>query len=200
MNDDSEDLDLVAAIRAGSTNAFGLLATKYQTRVRTYCYNVLLDRTASEDAAQEVFFKMHSRLDSFRGESLFSTWLYRVAVNHCRDLRRRNRRFLALSWDQLGAAKQDIVSHDTSRLTPEHSLEARDTVTKVFSQLSPDHREVLCLRDVHDLSYEQIAKALDCSLDAVKGKLKRARAELLTISRSIFAEPEDNTVSERGSR
>jgi RNA polymerase sigma-70 factor (ECF subfamily) len=197
---DTEDLECIAAVRAGSREAFAMLVSKYQTRVRTFCYNVLLDRTSAEDAAQEVFLKVFYRLDGFRGDAQFSTWLYRIAVNHCRDILRKGKRNRAASWDQMAPGKQDAVSLRSEQCSTEHTFESRDLVTKIFAHLSPEYREVLCLRDVQDLSYEQIARTLNCTLDTVKGRIKRARAELLSLSRRFFSDRDDPLFSERGGK
>lgn len=200
MTSELEDLELIAAVRHGSRDAFVLLVRKHQTKVRTLCRSVLLDASAAEDAAQDVFLKVYSHLGSFRGDALFSTWLYRIAVNHCRDLLRKDCRFKEKSWEALSSAQQDAISLAAHQILPDEALETRDVIVHLLSSLSTEHREVLCLRDIQDLSYEEIACSLDCSLDAVKGRLKRARAELLAKSRHFFTANGVQTKRERSGK
>lgn len=174
-----EDFELVQKIRSGQRGAFADLVRKYQKKVLGFCISLLSDLTQAEDAAQEIFIKAYQSLDNFRGKSSFFTWLYRIASNHCLDLLRKRSRQKTESWEALLEREGErlhrllAVSHN-----PESPLEESDLLERVLSQLSPDYRIILTLREVQGFTYQEIADILDCSLDAVKARLRRARQEL----------------------
>lgn len=188
MSDAGDDLELIKAINGGRRDAFALLVSKYQVKIRGYCLHMLLDRGAAEDAAQEVFLKAYRHLDGFRSESRFSTWLFQIAVNHCRDLRRRKFAVSETSWDALREYQQERLAALDGGSSLLQRCEARDLVMKSLAHLSPEHREVLTLREAHGYRYDEIAELLHCSLDAVKARLRRARVELAEHSRHFFDE------------
>ncbi len=175
---DEENL-AIEQIRSGDVQTYAVLVRKYETRVRGYCLGALGNAADADDAAQEIFIKAYQSLDRFAGRSGFSTWIYRIAVNHCRDLLRRKIRTRAESLDALSEqqgdwlegqiAVQPRVDRPTDRM-----LEVRQALTA----MTPQAREVLVLREVQEMSYQETARALGCSLDAVKARLRRARKEL----------------------
>ena len=134
----------------------------------------------AEDAAQEIFFKAYQALKNFRGQSAFSTWLYRIASNHCLDLLRKRQREHTESWEALieesGEQLHELL---TASQDPKAILADTELVQRALTQLSPDYRLILTLREIEGLSYEELAEALHCSLDAIKARLRRARQELL---------------------
>jgi RNA polymerase sigma-70 factor (ECF subfamily) len=171
------DLRLLDLCRQGDAHAFETLFRKYQT----YVYNIGLGMLSnSEDAAdvtQETFLRLHRSLDSFRGDSSFSTWLYRVAVNLCiTELRRKSRtRFQFL--DDL-AHDEEATLFEESGPTPDEAMaleEDRRVVHQVLRTLPPDYRAIMVLRHFQQLAYEEIAEVLDLSLSQVKTRLFRAR-------------------------
>ena len=179
-----DELEIIAQIRLGKKNAFASLVNAYQSKVRGYCFSMLGQRAAAEDAAQEVFVKAYKSLDKFRGDSSFSTWLYKITTNHCRDILRARARRKTLSLDQLiedrGDQIESLLSASSAAATNlVTNVESRDLINKIFASLSEEYREVVILREVQGLSYMEIAQVLDCSLDAVKARLKRARKEIL---------------------
>ncbi len=148
---------------------------EYQDRVFRLCSSFFPDQSLAEDAAQDIFLKVHRVLAGFRGDSLFSTWLYRVAVNHCKDLLRKQNRHRAESWEALLEKNGDriqrlLLTPDTAGASPER----RDLLQAVLSHISPDHRLLLTLRESEGLSYKEMAEALHCSVDSVKARLRRA--------------------------
>lgn len=171
------DRRLLDLCRQGDAHAFETLFRKYQT----YVYNIGLGMLSnSEDAAdvtQETFLRLHRSLDSFRGDSSFSTWLYRVAVNLCiTELRRKSRtRFQFL--DDL-AHDEDSTFTEDSGPTPDEAIaleEDRRVVHQVLRTLPPDYRAIMVLRHFQQLAYEEIAEVLGLSLSQVKTRLFRAR-------------------------
>jgi RNA polymerase sigma-70 factor, ECF subfamily len=152
---------------------------QYNKRVLSYCFSMLSNFTDAEEAAQDVFVKAYQSLSRFKGESTFSTWLYRITANHCLDiLRKRNRRknvSLESLMEQEGNPIQKFF------VTPSQAdirLENRQLVDKVLSTLSGENRRVLILKESLGLEYQEIANVLGCSENAVKGRLARARKQL----------------------
>ena len=174
-----------AAIRAvldGDVNAFEVLVKEYEKNV----YNLALRMTGnSEDAAdmsQEAFIKAYNSLSSFRGDSKFSVWLYRIVSNVCLDcLRSRTRKptvSLSTENDDGEDVELDIADETQSpELLLDRSL-TRDAVRRGLAALPPDHREILLLREIQGLSYEEIAAVLDLEAGTVKSRIFRARKKL----------------------
>lgn len=171
------DLRLLERCRRGDAHAFEALFRKYQT----YVYNISLGMLCnSEDAAditQETFLRLHRNLDSFRGDSSFSTWLYRVAVNLCiTELRRRGRHKYEF-LDEV-AHDEDSPIHEESGPDPNEVIEQQEerrVVRQVLHTLPPDYRAIMVLRHFQQLAYEEIAEVLGLSLSQVKTRLFRAR-------------------------
>lgn len=171
------DQRLLQLCRQGDVHAFETLFRKYQS----YVYNVSLGMLSnSEDAAdvtQETFLRLHRSLDSFRGDSTFATWLYRVAVNLCiTEIRRRGRnkvQFLEeIAHDETGEYNDEVGPG------PEESIELDDerrVVQQVLRTLPADYRAIMVLRHFQQLAYEEIAEVLNLSLSQVKTRLFRAR-------------------------
>ena len=150
-----------------------------QTKVLGLCTSLLGDAHQAEDAAQEIFIKAYQSLRSFQGNSKFSTWLYRIAVNHCKDLLRKRSRQRTESLEALIEKSGDQVQNLWEpSFDPRNTKEASDIVEKLLAMLSPDERLILTLREVQSLSYQEISETLGCSLDAVKSRLRRARETL----------------------
>lgn len=171
------DRRLIERCRQGDAYAFEALFRKYQA----YVYNVSLGMLGnSEDAAdvtQEAFLRLHRSLESFRGDSTFSTWLYRVAVNLCiSELRRKSRtRFQFL--DELAHDEKAAFSEEPGPSPDEAIAQAEEAqvVHRVLRTLPPDYRAIMVLRHFQQLAYEEIAEVLGLSLSQVKTRLFRAR-------------------------
>jgi len=172
------DVRLIEQCRRGDPYAFETLFRKYQT----YVYNVSLGMLGNgEDAAditQETFLRLHRNLNSFRGDSTFSTWIYRVAVNLCiTELRRRSRNRFQLIEDVLHTEEATLMQEETGP-TPDEAIaldEDRRVVHQVLRTLPPDYRAIMVLRHFEQLAYEEIADVLGLSLSQVKTRLFRAR-------------------------
>lgn len=182
-----EDQQAIERIRAGDKEAYALLVRKHQARIRSYCLWTLGNAAEADDAAQEVFIKAYRGLGSFRGAAGFSTWLHRIAVNHCRDLLRKRGRERIESWDALREEQGEAAEALVAREEP---VAQRRQLQEALDRLPEQYRTILILREVEGLSYEELAKFLNCSLDAVKARLRRARSELMEKARHFF-EPAD---------
>lgn len=174
-----DDQEIIQKIRAGNPYAYAELVRKYNTRVRGQCRMMLGNVSQAEDAAQEVFIKVYESLSKFRGESAFSTWLYRITNHHCLDLLRKRNRTQTESWESLLEKKGSQMEAALLAARPAPpSEETAELIFQMLSHLPESFREILILREMQGLSYDELAQTLDCSLDAVKSRLKRAREAL----------------------
>lgn len=173
---------IINAVLGGDVEAFSELIRAHQARIRLICITFLGNSTEADDAAQDVFIKAFQNLHTFKGESSFETWLIRIADYHCLDLLRKKSRQRTESLEALletrGETFQALLQQDPNADTP-YTPDQLDLLGRLMSALPEDDRMILILREVEELSYEDIALRLHCSLDAVKGRLKRARQALL---------------------
>lgn len=165
------ETELVVLAQQGNRSAFQQLYEHYRDRIYSLILYSLPDRSQAEDAMQTVFVKVYQTLPFFRRESSFSTWIYRVALNECKNRRRRKRLFLSLSDFQDGRNEPD------QKPSP-HELHASrqmdHLVQKAILELRPKHRTVVVLKYVEELSYEEMAAVLGCSRGTVASRLSRA--------------------------
>ncbi len=173
--------ELVRAAGAGDTEAFTQLVELYEDRV--YRLALRMCRTASdaEDVAQEAFISAWRGLPSFRGEAGFATWLYRLTSNAAIDYLRRTKKergVLSLDDDETGPA---IPDRGEGPQEATESRELRLAVTACMGKLGEDHRDILILREIQGLSYEEIGTELGLEVGTVKSRLSRARAALRKI-------------------
>ena len=168
-----EDSEWVRRARGGDRDAFAALVRGHHARILRLCLSMLRDPADAEDAAQEVFLKAYKSLDRFAGDCAFSTWLHRIAANQCLDLLRKASRRRTESLD----AEEDPSPE------PGASLEAADLAARALAGLPEDYRLILVLRETQGLSYLELAETLECSLDSVKARLRRARAALKDAAR-----------------
>jgi len=181
-----EDKDIILEVLAGNQNAYADIVRKYQARIRGYCVTALRDGALADDAAQEVFIKAYKYLKQFEGKSSLSTWLYRIAVNHCTDMIRKRARQKTESWDALlerDGEKIEALFSEAEAAPEQATDEQTELLTKLLSHLPEKSRQMLILREVEGLSYQELAQTLNCTLDSVKARLKRTRKELETLLR-----------------
>ena len=177
-----EENDAVRRVLDGDADAFSPLVEAYQKNV----YNLALRMTGNpEDAldmAQEAFIRAYNSLSSFRGDSKFSVWLYRIVSNVCLDFLRARKGRAAVSLSQTGPDGEDAALEiPDERALPEAELEralTRDAVRRGLQALPDDQREILLLREIQGLSYEEIAAALSLEGGTVKSRIFRARKKL----------------------
>lgn len=150
----------------------------YQVKVLGLCTSLLGHATQAEDAAQEIFIKAYRSLSSFRKDSTFSTWLYRIAANHCKDLLRKRLREKSESLEALTESDEVSGRSWEPSFDPRPAVETSRLVEALLASLSPDERLILTLREVQGLNYREISETLQCSVEAVKSRLRRAREAL----------------------
>jgi RNA polymerase sigma-70 factor (ECF subfamily) len=181
---DAEEQELVARLRRRDEAAFNAFVLRYQDRVFRIVLRMLGDRAEAEDLAQEVFISIFKAIDSFRGDSLLSTWVYRVAANHCRNRLKylsRRRRQLTDDFDEEVAAGALGAAAPDRQGTPDRLLEARQTeqlLEEGLQRLDDEQRELVVLREVEHLSYEEIMVITGLPEGTVKSRLHRARSAL----------------------
>jgi len=170
----TDDRDLVRRIRDGDAEALRAIVERYQDRIFSLIFGIVRDRHEVEDVAQEVFLKVYTRIQAFDERSKFYTWLYRVAANAAKDhVKKRSRRpAVALEEDDV------IPSTGESPVGHAAAAETRRLVREAIAALPLRYREVLTLRELDGLSYNEIAGVLRISIGTVESRLHRARAKL----------------------
>lgn len=181
-DDSAVDLVLVRRVQRGDKRAFDLLVSKYQLRLAKLVGRLVSDRAEAQDVVQEAFIKAYRALPNFRGDSAFYTWLYRIAVNAAKNhLVARSRR---PPGDDVDITDGDVEAAGVvvaDLATPE-SYAARDQLQAALSQaldeLPEDLRTALTLCEMEGLSYDEIARVLDCPIGTVRSRIFRARRAL----------------------
>jgi len=176
-----DDDQLVKRSRSGDLDAFDELVRRYQSKVYTVAFRFMGNHADAGDLSQDAFIRAYQALSSFRGDSSFATWLYRIAANVCRDEIRKQSRYKKVSLDEMMVQPGGNNSLAAADLTPEESLERvelKDLVQRHLNALSAEHRLILVMRDIQGMSYDEIAASLDCTLGTVKSRLNRARQTL----------------------
>ncbi len=174
--------ELVQAAQQGDQGVFSQLVEQNQGKIYSLCYRMTGNSEDAADLTQEAFLNAWRGLSKFGGQSSFSTWLYRLASNACIDFLRREKRRSALSMT-LESKDEDDHQADLpdERWSPERELErkeSRQALQAGLATLSPEHREVLLLRETEGLSYQEIARCLGLEDGTVKSRIARARMSL----------------------
>jgi RNA polymerase sigma-70 factor (ECF subfamily) len=180
MGEREVDQQLVARAQHGDQQAFGLLVSKYQRKLMRLLSRLIRDPAEVEDVAQETFIKAYRALPTFRGDSAFYTWLYRIGVNAAKN-------FLASQGRRAPTRKafdsEEAEGFDEGELlrdinTPERLLLSKqigETVNAAIAALPEELRTAIMLREIEGLSYEEIADVMDCPIGTVRSRIFRAR-------------------------
>lgn len=174
------DLELARRLARGDREALREVWELHGARVHRLCRHVLGRAGEAEDATQEVFLKLFERAASFDGRARFTTWLHRLTVNHCLNRLEKER---LRRTDALGDGEPEL--HDPAS-GPARALEcdeARGRLAALLARLSPEHRSVLVLRELEELTYEEIAATLAVPVGTVMSRLARAREALVRLAR-----------------
>ena len=186
--------DLVLRAQKGDQDAFGELMLLYEKKVYALTLRMCKNPDDAAEAAQEAFLAAWQGLKFFRGEASFSTWLYRLASNACVDLLRREQRHRTAAGPSLDDEDTfiDIVDDAASPHDFAERKELRSQIEQGLQSLSPEHRQVLILREIHQLSYDEIADTLDLDSGTVKSRISRARKQLrnFLLKSGNFSPPE----------
>ena len=171
------DLSLVRRVKKGDYSAFDLLVLKYQSRVISTVFKYVKEKQLAEDIAQEAFIKSYKSIDSFREESSFYTWIYRIAVNTAKNyITSSKRRDEILNSDL--SEDESFYPEQLDVDSPQDLLDAselRDTILEALSSLGEETRTALSLREFDGLSYEEIAHIVQCPVGTVRSRIFRGR-------------------------
>jgi RNA polymerase sigma-70 factor (ECF subfamily) len=183
------DLDLIQSYREGRRDAFDQLVAAYETTVHRILGQLNVVGADVEDLTQDVFLRIYRNLHRFRGQSSFYTWLYRITVNvffdHNKKRKRADVRLNRLQNALVDASNQGPDLQDPFRATVE-SL-TRDAFSRAIERLPEPFRDVVAMREVEDLSYEEIAMIAGISIGTVRSRLSRARARLKESLRPVLS-------------
>ncbi len=179
MNSNETDAELVKRVQNGDSKAFDVLVIKYQQRVINLITRFVSDYSECQDIAQEAFMKAYKGLHNFRGDSQFYTWLYRIAANSAKNyLASKSRKVPAQGIDAQDAEFYDGESRLKDRETPEHIMLTKEIEKTVFASidaLPEDLKTAIRLREMQGMSYEEIARIMDCPIGTVRSRIFRAR-------------------------
>ena len=169
-----DDFPLILEFKEGNENAFSELVLKHKEKVRNLVYLTLGDVDYVDDISQDVFISVYHKLKEFRFESKFTTWLYRITVNKCRDyLRKKRVRSIFVSIKEIDYQKGSRTNSDT--------IDVPNLVRKGIEKLPEKLKVPLVLRDIKGYSYQEIADKLECEVGTIKSRIFRARESLKVI-------------------
>lgn len=178
----NEDLRLIAECLAGHREAFGELVSRYQHRLYNATIRLVHNPEDAADVVQDAFLNAYQSLDSFKGDAEFFTWLYRIAFNAAVSHKRKQKLMLSLDSSN---RESGLDPDDPSELIrPGLAMEKSEEEVQLkaaLSRLSPEHRDVLVMKDLEGLKYEVIAELLRVPVGTIRSRLHRARLELRTL-------------------
>lgn len=178
-----DDRLLVSRAQAGDSEAYDALIRRYQERIYATIYHMTSNHEDAADLAQETFVKAYRALKSFKGDSSFFTWIYRIAVNKTINFLKQRRRRGQMSLNDLDFNAEhdpDVVALISER-TPHREVKLRELQEKLnaaMQQLSEEHRMVVTLHDIQGLRHEQIGELMNCNVGTVRSRLHYARQQL----------------------
>jgi len=187
-----DDFILIQSFLEGDRIAFERLILRHKDRVYNLCFRFIGDNQDADDLAQEVFIKVFKSLKKFRFQSSFSTWLYRITINTCKN-RIKSRDFRYRKMNVRGNRKEDskdcaVFEIIESKESPTISLEKKEKtrlIQDAINLLPIKQREIIILKDIDGLSYDEVSKITGCKLGTLKSRLSRARLELKKKLRGI---------------
>jgi len=198
--DSPDDNSLVRNARRGDAQAFRALVERYQRRVYQLALGMVKDADEAMDITQETFVRVHRYLPSFKGESSFFTWTYRIATNLCLDAARRRGRSERVEMDESDAEIEAHMDPPSAALAgPQRAAlnaELKAKIDDALASLSENHRAILLLREVEGLSYEELAQALGIRKGTVMSRLFHARLKMQRKLREYLGEDVKDEVEE----
>ena len=176
---------LIKKAKAGDQDSFEALVLSCREKAYNIALRYMQNEDDALDALQESFIKIFRHLSKFNEQSRFNTWVYRIVVNTCNDMMRKSKKTVSIDGGYKDEDEKDVtleIADNTAR--PDMVLERKENaeyIKKCLYSLSDEQREILVLRDVNELSYDEIAEILDCSLGTVKSRISRARQKFKKI-------------------
>ena len=198
--DSPDDTSLVRDARRGDAQAFRSLVERYQRRVYQLALGMVKDPDEAMDITQETFVRVHRYLPSFKGDSSFFTWTYRIATNLCLDSARRRGRTERVEMDESDAEIEARMDPPSAALAgPQRAAlnaELKARIDDALASLSENHRAILLLREVEGLSYEELAHALGIRKGTVMSRLFHARLKMQRKLREYLGDEVKDEVEE----
>ena len=184
------DEDLIGQFQAGTAKAFNILVDRYSERLMHYLYGFLSDRELCEDLLQETFLRLYRNRHSYRPIAKFSTWLYTIAGNLARSeyRKRKRRRMYSIQLVNRDNEEYELAIPDES-FSPDRHTESTlqdKYIQKALDQVPPAFREVVVLRDIQQLSYDEIAEITGLPMGTVKSRINRGRTKLQVLLKDIY--------------
>lgn len=175
-----DDAELIEKAKSGDRSALTILVKKYEQTIYNFSYKICRDREKAENTMQETFLSFVKNIKQFDGNSKLSTWLYRIVVNHCLMLARKNKDhyFVDVTSEDSLFDEKYLTDWETLPIKSVENNELKKILDDAIQKLSADYRIVFILRDVQGLSNEETAETMNLSIPAVKSRLHRARAFL----------------------
>jgi len=190
---DVSELDLVKRCQAGETEAFDELVTRYRTRIFAMIYNMVHNEQDAWDLAQDSFVKAWKSIKRFRGRSSFYTWIYRIVMNVTIDwLRKKQVKGAGVEFDdaiqlrEVNPASKTLPKADPLPYERMERTEVRARIDNAITQLSPEHRAVILMKETEGMQYHEIAEALGCSIGTVMSRLFYARKKLQNLLKDVY--------------
>jgi RNA polymerase sigma-70 factor (ECF subfamily) len=196
MSDREVDQQLVERAQRGDKQAFELLVSKYQRKLARLLSRFIRDATEVEDVTQEAFIKAYRALPTFRGDSAFYTWLYRIGINTAKNYLVAMGRRAPTTTDFDSDEAENFEDGDQLRdlNTPENELMSRqvaETVNQTLAELPDELRTAITLREIEGLSYEDIANIMNCPIGTVRSRIFRAREAIAAKLRPLLGTQKD---------
>jgi RNA polymerase sigma-70 factor (ECF subfamily) len=196
MGDREVDQQLVERAQRGDKRAFELLVAKYQRKLGRLLSRMVRDPAEVEDVTQEAFIKAYRALPSFRGDSAFYTWLYRIAINTAKNylVALGRRAPTSTEFDNEDAENFEEAEALRDSATPEsemHGKQIAETVNRAMEALPEDLRTAITLREIDGLSYEEIATLMNCPIGTVRSRIFRARESIAAELRPLLGTDEN---------
>jgi RNA polymerase sigma-70 factor (ECF subfamily) len=190
---DVSEQDLVKRCQAGETEAFDELVTRYRTRIFAMIYNMVHNEQDAWDLAQDSFVKAWKSIKRFRGRSSFYTWIYRIVMNVTIDwLRKKQVKGAGVEFDdaiqlrEVNPASRTLPKADPLPYERMERTEVRARIDNAITQLSPEHRAVILMKETEGMQYHEIAEALGCSIGTVMSRLFYARKKLQNLLKDVY--------------
>ncbi len=178
MEEKKEQPEWLSAAKQNNKRAWEKLVKENESLVYHIAYRMMQNEEEAKDVSQEIFIKVYRNLQKFDEKSTFSTWIYRIAVNTCIDALRKKKGKEVVSWEEQTQHQKENLA-DTAE-TPEEvylQKEKQLQIMDMIQNLSPEHKAVLLMRDMEDMTYGEIAECLSVSLGTVKSRIARAREQ-----------------------
>jgi RNA polymerase sigma-70 factor (ECF subfamily) len=177
------DEDIVRQITThGQKELFSMLYNRYERKVEDKCYSILRNKDLAKEAKQIIFEKTYEKLNSYRGQSSFSSWLYSITYNFCIDYLRNKKKMNYPEWSH----QHDLPEIIDVNPEDEEELINYENLSKILEMIHPEEKAILIMKYSDDLSIVEIAKALRLTESATKMRLKRAKARVFYLYRNTF--------------